>query len=156
MTEISGKYRVELVDFDYYQRQIPCQTACPVRTDARGYVNAVVEEDFIGGYIRGREPNPLASTCGRVCAAHCEKACRRGKIDSPVTIRALKRFLCEFYGVEAKSHIPSVRWKTLEIGAALLSKEAPLNSTTIQSFSQLKRDQKDIAGDKNQIGIPVA
>src|SRR3989337_593696 len=136
MTEISGKYRVELVDFDYYQRQIPCQTACPVRTDARGYVNAVVEEDFIGGYIRGREPNPLASTCGRVCAAHCEKACRRGKIDAPIAIRALKRFLCETYGVEAKSHLPITRDMGRGAGIELLRK-APRNAATIQSFGQL-------------------
>ena len=156
MTKISDKYRVELVDFEYYQKQIPCQTACPVRTDARGYVNAVVEEDFIGGYIRGREPNPLASTCGRVCAAHCEKACRRGKIDSPVTIRALKRFLCERFGVEAKSHIPSARWKSLEIGTALLPEEAPLNTSTIESFSQLKRDKTEGAAGKSFTGIPVA
>ena len=62
MSEKNSKYRVELVDFDYYQRQISCQTACPVRTDARGYVNAITEGDFVGGYIRSREPNPLAST----------------------------------------------------------------------------------------------
>ena len=156
MTEISNKYRVELVDFDYYQRQIPCQTACPVRTDARGYVNAITEGDYAGGYIRSREPNPLASTCGRVCAAHCEKACRRGKIDAPVAIRALKRFLCESYGVEAKSHIPSVRWKGLEAGTALLPEEAPLNTSTAQSFSQLRRDRIKIATGKSQAGIPVA
>ncbi|OHE17065.1 MAG: hypothetical protein A2X96_08995 [Syntrophobacterales bacterium GWC2_56_13] len=156
MTEISDKYRVELVDFDYYQRQIPCQTACPVRTDARGYVNAIAEGDFVGGYIRSREPNPLSSTCGRVCAAHCEKACRRGKIDAPVMIRALKRFLCESYGVEAKTHIPSVRWKGLEIGTALLPEDAPLNTSTIQSFSQLRRDRTTIAAGKSQTGTSVA
>ena len=156
MDETNDKYRVELVDFDYYERQIPCQTACPVNTDARGYVNAVTEEDFVGGYIRAQRPNPLASTCGRVCAAHCEKACRRGKIDAPITIRALKRFLCESYGVEAKSHIPSVRGKDLEVGAVLLPAEAPLNTATVQSFSQLRRGRDKIATGKSRTGVPVA
>ncbi len=104
-----AKYKVEIVDLDYYQKQISCQAACPVRTDARGYVNAVADGDYEAGYIRARQPNPFASTCGRVCAAHCEKACRRGKIDAPITIRAIKRFLCEPYGVEAISHLPTAR-----------------------------------------------
>lgn len=145
---------MELVNFDYYQRQIPCQTACPVRTDARGYVNAVVEGDYIGGYARAREPNPFASTCGRVCAAHCEKACRRGKIDAPITIRALKRFLCEPYGVEAKSHIPSVRGKGLKVGMAVLPDEAPLNTATVQSYSQLTKDRP--RGGATASKVPVA
>jgi NADPH-dependent glutamate synthase beta subunit-like oxidoreductase len=36
-----------------------------------------------------------------VCAAPCEDACRRGEIDSPIAIRALKRFVTEKYGVES-------------------------------------------------------
>ena len=36
-----------------------------------------------------------------MCAAPCETACRRGKIDEPVAIRALKRFVTERFGVES-------------------------------------------------------
>jgi NADPH-dependent glutamate synthase beta subunit-like oxidoreductase len=39
--------------------------------------------------------------CGRVCAAPCEDACRRGSIDAPIAIRALKRTLAERHGVES-------------------------------------------------------
>ncbi len=39
--------------------------------------------------------------CGRVCAAPCERACRRGSVDAPVSIRALKRFVAERFGVES-------------------------------------------------------
>jgi NADPH-dependent glutamate synthase beta subunit-like oxidoreductase len=46
-------------------------------------------------------PNPFPSICGRVCAAPCEAACRRGVIDEPIAIRALKRFACESGGVES-------------------------------------------------------
>ncbi|MDO8567604.1 MAG: FAD-dependent oxidoreductase, partial [Dehalococcoidales bacterium] len=124
------------VDINYYQKQISCQNACPVRTDARGYIQAVTAGDYEDGYVRAREPNPFASTCGRVCAAHCEKACRRGKIDAPITIRALKRFLCETYGVEAKSHLPITRDMGKGAGIELLRK-APRNAATVQSFGQL-------------------
>ena len=36
----------------------------------------------------------------RVCAAPCEDACRRGEIDRPIAIRALKRFVTEQFGPE--------------------------------------------------------
>ena len=46
-------------------------------------------------FLVARAPNPFASVCGRVCAAPCEDACRRGSIDAPVSIRALKRRVTE-------------------------------------------------------------
>ncbi len=49
-------------------------------------------------YLIARGPNPLASICGRVCGAPCEAACRRGDLDKPISIRALKRFVCERFG----------------------------------------------------------
>ena len=52
-------------------------------------------------YLIARAPNPFASICGRVCAAPCESACRRGTVDAPVAIRALKRFVTERFGVES-------------------------------------------------------
>ena len=79
----------------------PCRAACPVHTDAGAYVTAIAEGRFRDAYMIAREPNPFPSICGRVCAAPCETACRRGKIDAPVSIRALKRFVSERYGVES-------------------------------------------------------
>lgn len=80
---------------------IPCQAACPVRTDAGRYVQLIAAGNFEQAYLTARSPNPFASVCGRVCAAPCEDRCRRGRIDAPVSIRALKRFVTEKYGVES-------------------------------------------------------
>jgi NADPH-dependent glutamate synthase beta subunit-like oxidoreductase len=94
-------FKVEIPQIGYWTRMVSCQRACPVRTDARGYVRAIAEGDYERAYIIAREPNPFASICGRVCAAPCEAACRRGSIDTPIAIRALKRFVTEQFGVEA-------------------------------------------------------
>lgn len=110
--KLSGRYPVHLPDFSHWERLIDCRAACPVRTDARGYVRAISEGDFETAYRIAREPNPFASVCGRVCAAPCEAACRRGRIDTPIAIRALKRFVTERYGVEA--HLPSGKGADLE------------------------------------------
>jgi NADPH-dependent glutamate synthase beta subunit-like oxidoreductase len=91
----------------FFDRNIPCLAACPVHTNAGMYVAAIADGDDLTAYLTARLPNPFASVCGRVCAAPCEDACRRGEIDQPIAIRALKRFVTEQYGVEAG---PNARW----------------------------------------------
>jgi len=93
-------YTAVVPDLRYFLNLIPCRTGCPVRTNAGGYVRAVAEWDTARGYRIARAPNPLASICGRICAHPCESNCRRGVIDQPISIRALKRTLTERHGVE--------------------------------------------------------
>ena len=80
-----------------------CQAGCPVSTDAGRYVQLIAEGRDEAAYLVARAPNPFASVCGRVCAAPCEDACRRGSIDLPISIRALKRSVTEKFGVESVS-----------------------------------------------------
>ena len=97
-------------ELGFYDFNIPCLAACPVHTNAGAYVAAIADGDDEFAYLTARLPNPFASICGRVCAAPCEDACRRGKIDEPIAIRALKRFVTEKYGVESKRSM----WAALE------------------------------------------
>ena len=94
-----AQYAIYLPDLSFYQRNVACQFACPVRTDGRAYVTAISRGEYERAYLIARETNPFASTCGWVCGAPCEAACRRGKIDAPIAIRALKRFVNDRYGV---------------------------------------------------------
>lgn len=87
-------------ELEYYDTNIPCLAACPVHTNAGMYVAAIADGDDELAYLTARMPNPFASVCGRVCAAPCEDACRRGAIDRPIAIRALKRFVTEQFGPE--------------------------------------------------------
>jgi NADPH-dependent glutamate synthase beta subunit-like oxidoreductase len=96
-----GQLRATIPNEQHWAEQVKCQAACPVHTDARGYVQAIAKGDYEQAYLIARAPNPLASICGRMCGAPCETACRRGEIDSPIQIRALKRFVAERFGVEA-------------------------------------------------------
>ncbi|MGE0815371.1 MAG: FAD-dependent oxidoreductase [Vicinamibacterales bacterium] len=106
--------RVAVPGEEYHAGLIACQRACPVHTDARGYVRAIAEGRFEEAYLIARGPNPFASICGRICGAPCEAACRRGQVprvdddgrfvgkDRPVAIRALKMFACAQAGPEAR------------------------------------------------------
>jgi NADPH-dependent glutamate synthase beta subunit-like oxidoreductase/ferredoxin len=105
-TPIKDGIRIRIPDDDYWRNLINCQRACPVGTDARGYVRAIANGDFEDAYLIARGPNPLASICGRICGAPCEAACRRGSLDQPVSIRALKRFVTQQHGVESRKIDP--------------------------------------------------
>ena len=87
-------------ELQFYDENIPCLAACPVHTNAGMYVAAIADGKDELAYLTARLPNPFASVCGRVCAAPCEDACRRGEIDRPIAIRALKRFVTEQFGPE--------------------------------------------------------
>jgi NADPH-dependent glutamate synthase beta subunit-like oxidoreductase len=92
---------VRLPELEHWKAQVKCQSGCPVKTDAGRYVQLIAEGREEDAYLVARAPNPFASVCGRICAAPCEDACRRGSIDGPISIRALKRYVCEGYGVES-------------------------------------------------------
>lgn len=96
------RYENKTVDPQWLNSNFPCMTACPAHTNAGRYVALIAEGRYEEAYRLAREPNPLASICGRVCAHPCETACRRGDIDHPIAIRALKRFLTERHGPESK------------------------------------------------------
>lgn len=93
--------RTELPDLAHWKAQVKCQAGCPVATDAGRYVQLIADGRPEEAFLVARAPNPFASVCGRVCAAPCEDACRRGAIDAPVSIRALKRHVTEQFGVES-------------------------------------------------------
>ncbi len=92
---------IRFVDPEWLDTNFPCMAACPVHTEAGRYVALIEEGRFREAYHVARKPNPLASICGRICAAPCESSCRRGELDEPVAIRGLKRFITERFGVES-------------------------------------------------------
>jgi formate dehydrogenase (NADP+) beta subunit len=97
--------RTKLVDLEWLESNFPCMQACPVHTQAGRYVSLIAEGRYEEAYRYARIPNPFASICGRVCGHPCEPACRRGLFDSPISIRALKRFVTERYGPESRNPI---------------------------------------------------
>lgn len=101
-TPVSSAYRrLRIPDAErYWVEQVKCRVGCPVFTDACGYVTAVAEGRDRDAYAIARATNPFVSICGRICGAPCERACRRGSVDQPVSIRAVKRWACELYGNE--------------------------------------------------------
>ena len=74
----------------------PCKATCPAETSAQGYVNLIAERRYAEALQVVMEYNPFPATVGRVCHHPCESECSRGKLDSPVAICALKRFVADW------------------------------------------------------------
>jgi NADPH-dependent glutamate synthase beta subunit-like oxidoreductase/ferredoxin len=97
----NGFYQVRVPDaINYWVEMVKCRHACPVHTDACGYVTSIAAGEYEAADRTARAHNPFASICGRVCGAPCEANCRRKDVDAPVSIRALKRFVTSRFGPE--------------------------------------------------------
>ncbi len=94
-------YSVKIPDQEYFDKNIPCQSACPIHTECGRYVQAIGISKDEEAYLLARAPNPFAYVLGRICAHPCEDNCRRGKIDEPVAICALKRYATDRHNLGA-------------------------------------------------------
>jgi NADPH-dependent glutamate synthase beta subunit-like oxidoreductase/Pyruvate/2-oxoacid:ferredoxin oxidoreductase delta subunit len=70
---------------------VPCKSACPAGIDVPRYVQLAAEGKYSEAIAVVREKLPFPGIVGRACFAMCEAACRRGKLDDPLSIRTLKR-----------------------------------------------------------------
>lgn len=74
----------------------PCQSACPLETEAWRYIAYISQGKFEAAYNVIREVNPFPSVCSRVCNHPCEERCKAGTSGGdPIAIRALKRFITD-------------------------------------------------------------
>ncbi len=74
----------------------PCKHTCPAETSAQGYIALIQAGRFKEALDVVKEYNPFPASVGRVCNHPCEEKCNRGKLDSPVAICSLKRFVADW------------------------------------------------------------
>ena len=149
------------VDRDWLNTNFPCMMACPAHTNAGRYVALIAEGEFEEAYRTAREPNPMASICGRVCAHPCETACRRGEIDKPIAIRALKRFLTERYGPESRHPVdvnagrtqPKLPFRIAIVGAGPVGLSSA-HDLALMGYAVTIFEASQVAGGMLYLGLP--
>jgi NADPH-dependent glutamate synthase beta subunit-like oxidoreductase len=155
------RFKDKKVDRDWLNTNFPCMMACPAHTNAGRYVALIAEGRFEEAYKFARDPNPLASICGRVCAHPCETACRRGDIDRPIAIRALKRFLTERHGSESKRPVDvnagrgqnKLPFKVAVVGGGPVGLSAA-HDLALMGYSVTIFEAAPVAGGMLYLGIP--
>jgi len=73
----------------------PCRNECPAGVNVQGFIALLAQGKFDEALELYRSRNPFPASCGRICDHQCEEACNRSKIDDPLAIRALHRFLAD-------------------------------------------------------------
>jgi NADPH-dependent glutamate synthase beta subunit-like oxidoreductase/Pyruvate/2-oxoacid:ferredoxin oxidoreductase delta subunit len=74
---------------------VPCVHTCPAGVDVPRYIRRIAAGDFRGAAAAVWAKLPMSNTLGHICFHLCEYECRRGQIDDPLAICALKRFALE-------------------------------------------------------------
>jgi len=74
----------------------PCQAACPIHQDIRGYIELIAERKYEEALKLIRETNALPSVTGYICSHPCEEKCVRNLVDESASIKTLKRFVVDF------------------------------------------------------------
>jgi NADPH-dependent glutamate synthase beta subunit-like oxidoreductase len=155
------RYRVTVPDQEYFDRNIPCRTACPIHTECGRYVQAIGISRDEEAYLLARAPNPFAYTLGRICAHPCEDACRRGKIDEPIAICALKRYATERHNLgtghdPARKNLPPAakRGKRIAIVGAGVCGLTCAHDLALLGYSVEVFESAPVPGGMLYLGIP--
>ncbi|HVN24978.1 MAG TPA: FAD-dependent oxidoreductase [Syntrophorhabdales bacterium] len=85
----------------------PCENTCPCRVDAVGYVSLIGAKRYEEALSLIRLNMPLPGVIGRVCNHPCEKMCKRGEVDEPIAICALKRYAADWEMKQGKMPPPT-------------------------------------------------
>lgn len=143
------------LDRRWLDKNIPCQTACPIRTNVPGYIEAILHEDFQKAWEINRFDNVFPGVLGRVCNRPCEPACRHGRegLGDAVQICFLKRASSDFGAVDPALEITPNGKSALVIGAG------PAGLTTANDLAILGYDvtvfeQFEEPGGMMRYGIP--
>lgn len=79
----------------YASGSAPCKAACPAHVPVQAYLRLAHEGKYREALAMIKTENPFPAVCGRVCNKRCESECTRGKIDAPVSIDAVKKFVAD-------------------------------------------------------------
>src|SRR5271157_810892 len=72
-----------------------CRVACPAGISGQDFLYFIAQGKFDEALEEVRRAMPFPGVCGRVCTHPCETECERRKVDEPLSIRALHRFVAD-------------------------------------------------------------
>ena len=139
----------------------PCRSACPIDQRAQGYIALIREGRFADAYLTIKEENPFPSICGRVCNHRCEESCNRGKVDAPVNIMGLKRFVAD-WAAEHPDEIATARSRfriepkgkrVAIVGAGPAGLTAALDLVRM-GYQATVLEAQPVAGGMMRLGVP--
>lgn len=149
-------YTIVKADDHWFRENVNCQYACPVNTPAMNYIERIVYGDFDASLRLNFMANLFPHILGRTCTHPCETACRRGAIDKPVSICALKRSAADFSAKKfppKSMHIEKTGKRIAIIGSGP-SGLAAAHDLAIKGHDVVIYESLPVAGGMLTVGIP--
>ncbi|HHT9151334.1 MAG TPA: FAD-dependent oxidoreductase [Candidatus Wujingus californicus] len=135
--------------------EAPCIIACPIRQDARDYVQLIARGRFSEAFRLVRERNPLPAACGRICTHPCETKCRRNSTEAPIAIAWLKRFLGDNFSEETKKTTTEKYPEKIAIVGAGPAGLAAANDLALLGYSCTIFESNPTPGGMLRMGVPT-
>ncbi len=131
--------------------------ACPVHTRAHGYIFLIAQRRFKEALDLVRRDNPLPGISGRVCTHPCEETCERKRIDEPLAIAQLKRFIADYERKNSPQLPPPARKSKAEKIAIVGSGPAGLTAAyhlALKGYGITIFESLQVLGGMLVVGIP--
>jgi heterodisulfide reductase subunit A len=145
----------------------PCRDACPTGQRVQGYVALIRERRFADAYRAIKEDNPFPAVCGRVCNHVCEDACSRGRVDEPISIMRLKRFVADWAfehpeevaeafkpKIDSEAATPEATGKSIAIVGSGPAGLTVAQDLKLQGHDVTVLEALPVAGGMMRVGIP--
>ncbi|MGE5800073.1 MAG: NAD(P)-binding protein, partial [Syntrophaceae bacterium] len=135
----------------------PCKAACPTHISVQGYVALIAVGKYKEALKLIKQENPFPSVCGRVCNHPCEEACMRGKVEQPIDIMHLKRFVADLDLNDATKYVPEIKEKKGKKVAVVGAGPAGLSCAyylAIEGYDVTVYEKAPIPGGWMTLGIP--
>jgi formate dehydrogenase beta subunit len=153
---VAAAGKTSLPQIDYIKKvTAPCQEACPIHQDIPGYLELIRNHRNTEALEVIRRTNCLPRVTGRTCVAFCEKNCVRQDIDSPLSIRALKRVPADLGIIKPlASNKGSTKDKVAIIGAGPAGLSAAQH-LSLKGYQVYIFDEQATSGGMTFSGIPA-
>ena len=136
----------------------PCRDACPAGQRAQGYIALIREGRYEEALRVIKEDNPFPAICGRICNHRCEEACNRGRVDEPVNIHVLKRFVTDW--VYSRPRVPPEPAERKYPERVAIIGAGPCGLTAAQDLCKMGYgvtvfEALPVAGGMMRVGVPA-
>jgi NADPH-dependent glutamate synthase beta subunit-like oxidoreductase len=135
----------------------PCKASCPANISICGFITAISHGQYAEGLKLIKREMPFPGVCGRVCPHPCEEACNRGKMDEPIAIEYLKRFLADVDLSSDTQYLPETKEQKEDKVAIVGAGPAGLTAAyylAIEGYRVTIFEKLPVAGGMMAVGIP--